>query len=248
MKAIPTAVCFCFVWAMHCSAQGQQTASRYQLGIMAGGMVYQGDLANGVQGSLRTTRPAFSLWASRRFTPSWTARLALTAGSLLGDEALFESPDFRKERALAFQTPVVELSPQIVFTPFGGLMERSRVSTYLTAGISLAWVNVQRDWSRFNAAYFSETENLPARIAEDMAQRPPSFVPAIPVGVGIRYKMNNRFNIHSEFTYRQTFTDYLDGFKLAGNPALRDHYYSVMVGLSYNLGQRNPLDCPPVKD
>jgi hypothetical protein len=248
MKAIPTAICFCFFGAVINPTSGQPSSQKYALGIMAGGMVYQGDLANGVQGSMRTTRPAFSLWASRRFTPSWTARLALTAGSLRADEALFESPAFRKERALAFQTPVVELSPHIVFTPFGGLMERSRISTYLTAGVSLAWVNVQRDFSRFNAAYFSETENLPARIAEDMAQSPPSFVPAIPLGVGMRYGLNNRFNIHAEFTYRQTFTDYLDGFRVAGNPALRDHYYSVMVGLSYNLGQRNPLDCPPVKD
>jgi hypothetical protein len=77
---------------------------------------------------------------------------------LRADEALFETQAYLKERALAFRTPVVELSPQVVFTPFGGLTEQARVSTCLTAGISMSWLNVQSDWSGFDAAYFSETE------------------------------------------------------------------------------------------
>ncbi|RYZ83409.1 MAG: hypothetical protein EOP04_20020, partial [Proteobacteria bacterium] len=33
---------------------------------------------------------------------------------------------------------------------------------------------------------------------------------AIPVGIGVRYKLNSRFDISAEFGFRKTFTDYLD--------------------------------------
>jgi hypothetical protein len=247
MKAIPATICLILITAMPSCSFAQVSASRYSIGLMGGAFAYQGDLADGAQGSLRTSRPGLTVWGARRFGPGFSVRLGLSLASLRGDETLYQTPAYRKERALAFQSPLIELSPQILFTPFGGLQQRSRVSTYLIAGLSLVWMNVQRDASRFNAAYFSEAENLPTRLATDLSRNPPQVVPAIPLGAGIRYQLGERFNLHTEFLWRYTFSDYLDGFSAAANPSQRDHYYSIMAGVSFRFGRVNNLDCPPIR-
>ncbi|MGL4992810.1 MAG: DUF6089 family protein [Bacteroidales bacterium] len=72
----------------------------------------------------------------------------------------------------------------------------------------------------------------------------------IPIGVGLKYKVNNRINIGTEFTMRWTSTDKLDGIS---NPTKgtktwyknNDWYSICKLYLSFDFGRRK-CDCPRI--
>jgi opacity protein-like surface antigen len=229
------------------TAQTQKKSSNYEVGAALGAFVYQGDLAQGRYGSWRTAKPGIILHGSRKLNSTLAVRLNATLASLKGDEAKFNTPAYRKQRSFNFSTPLIELSPQIVWSPWGWDEVGARISPYAFAGVSLAYLRVRRDYSGFNASHFTLEENLPARIAQDMQRRTPTLLPAIPFGAGVRYAVSPSIVINGEFNYRHTFSDYIDGFSIAANPKLKDHYYSVSAGVIYRFGKKNAWDCPPVK-
>jgi len=98
---------------------------------------------------------------------------------------------------------------------------------------------------------------------ETMAQRDPSqptvggapFSPALVLGVGAAFKLNNKFNIAVEDKFSQTRANLIGGLRYqeAPAPVLVSHWDSynfLSVGLNYNIGKKaveplwwlNPLD------
>lgn len=57
------------------------------------------------------------------------------------------------------------------------------------------------------------------------------IAPIIPMGAGIRFKINYLMNIALEGVYRMTFTDYLDDVSKRGNPDKNDGYLIVNLKL-----------------
>ena len=225
------------------TADAQKKSSKYEVGAAIGAIVYQGDLAQGRFGSWRTVKPGIILHGSRKINSTMAVRLNFSLASLKGDDAKFNTPAYRQQRNFNFRTPLIELSPQIVWSPWGWDEVGARISPYAFAGVSLAYMRIRRDWSRFNPAHFGLEEDLPARIAQDMQHRTPALLPAIPVGAGIRYAVSPSIVLNGEVNYRHTFSDYIDGFSRAANPRLNDHYYSVSVGAIYRFGKKNAWDC-----
>lgn len=68
---------------------------------------------------------------------------------------------------------------------------------------------------------------------------------AIPLGVGVKVKLNRRLNFNAEFTMTKTFTDRLDSEELSDPYQIKssffkntDWYSTLTVGLSYEFGPR----------
>jgi hypothetical protein len=219
----------------------QQTDAKYSFGFNAGVYVYQGDLTPERFGSYRTMKPGISLWASKAIVNNISIRGNISIASLKGDESKYDNPDWRKQRNLKFTTPLKEFSLQAVWDVQSII---PRVSTYLFAGIGYSFLNIHRDYSGFNAVYFSNQKNVIDGLATDVATKPPRGIPVVPVGAGVRYSLNNNFSIHAETAYSLTSTDYLDGFSKVANPDRFDHYQSISVGLMYSLAKMKNLDCP----
>lgn len=71
----------------------------------------------------------------------------------------------------------------------------------------------------------------------------------IPIGVGLRYKLSNHFDITASATYYLTMTDYLDGLKgkkglLNGN----DEFIYTSLGFQWNIGMGSPKAGPSIYD
>jgi Domain of unknown function (DUF6089) len=230
------------------SASAQKKSSNYEMGAAIGAFIYQGDLTPQRFGSFKTIRPGLMLHGTRIINNSLAARVNLSFASLRGDDAKYESPAFRRQRNFNFSTPLIEVSPQLVWSPSGWKESGPRISPYFFAGVGLTYLSVRRDWSNFNTSHFGLEENLPARIAEDMQKRTPRLLPVIPAGAGVRYAITPSLVMNGEVNVRRTLSDYIDGFSIAANPRYRDHYYSVSVGLIYRFGKRNAWDCPPVRN
>ena len=196
-----------------------------ELGITAGGLVYQGDLSPSPLGAWKTPGPALSLQATGLRSARTALRAGLLLGRLRGDEGRYQTPDYRKERNLAFRTRVIELGVGGLWAPLGGLDGSRPLTPFVSAHAGLAWLRVRPDWSGMNGA-FAPTENsaLLPLIAADAAHRKPGLMPFASLGIGIRRPVGENLMMTVESGYRWTRSDYVDGFSQLANPDRKDQY------------------------
>ena len=225
----------------------QNNVARYEVGVAISAFIYQGDLTTHRFGSVETIRIGINLYGSKIISPSFMLRTNLAIGSLKGDDAKYNNPEFRKQRNFNFRSPVLEVAQLLVWNLFEKNYDDNGFSPYLFGGAGLSFLKIKRDWSNFNAAYFGDGSDLPNQIAIDAQHSLPKLIPVIPLGAGIRLGLTERITINAESAYRLTLTDYLDGFSKAANPDKNDHYLTISVGAIYRVGKKNRLDCPVVR-
>ena len=220
-----------------------QSGSRLEWGILPSLFIYQGDLTPSHIGSYKTMKPGITVFVSKQVWERVSLRTNLAIGSLKGDDAKWNNPAWRQERALTFKTPLIEISELAVVN----LLSNTRLQPYVFGGIGLSLLKINRDWSRFNSVFFSNDSKALAGLAEDIQQSPPKRIIVLPAGVGAEYSLSEKMSLVAETSYRITFTDYLDGFSEVANPDKKDYYFSHSIGLSYQFGgttAKGRLDCP----
>ncbi len=231
--------------ALYYQAHSQTNIPKYEFGLHLNSFIYQGDLTPERLGSFKTMRWGINLFGSRIMSPSFSLRTNLAIGGLRGDDALYDEPEYRKQRNFNFNTRVIELTQLIVWNPLRTNYRDKGFSPYLFSGIGFNFVKIKRDWSNFNGEYF-DADYL-EKFALDTAHSVPKNIPVIPIGAGFRYDISPRLAVSAEASYRLTFTDYLDGFSEAANPNRKDNYYTIGVGIIYRAGKKNMLNCPVVR-
>ncbi len=220
--------------------------SKYEIGMSAGTFIYQGDLTPSRLGSYRTLKPDLNIYVNKLINPTFSLRTNFSFGKLKGDDSKYSIPEYRQQRNFLFKAAVFEVSELIVADLLKNNMTRqqSGFSPYVFGGIGFSFLNIKRDWSRFNAEYFSGETSTIQGLAADQQHSVPKLIPVLPLGVGIRYPLSKRISITAETSYRFTFTDYLDGFSKAANDARKDSYQSHSIGLIYQFGKPSSLKCP----
>lgn len=226
-------------------AKSQTNFPKYEFGLHLNTFIYQGDLTPERLGSFKTMRWGVTLFGSKILSPSFSLRTNLAIGGLRGDDAVYDNPEYRKQRNFNFRTRVIELSQLMVWNPMNKNYSDKGFSPYLFTGVGLNSVKIKRDWSNFNAEYFDD--ELLGKLDLDIQHSVPKIIPVIPVGAGFRYDISSKLAVSAEANYRFTFTDYLDGFSEAANPNRKDNYYTIGVGLIYRAGKKNTLNCPVVR-
>jgi len=230
-------------------AAAQKEENKWQAGINGGLMIYQGDLTPSPLGSYKTVRPTAGVYISRILNPYFAIRANAAFGSLKGDEAKYNSPSWRKFRALNFSTPLTEISGLLVWNPFGNNNNELglRFTPYLMGGAGVAFLNISRDYSKMDTVVFSRSTKQRQGLGVDSVHSLPRSLFVLPIGAGVAYYLSPRFSLTFETMFRYTFTDYLDGFSYAADPEQKDFYHTHTIGLVYRFGKKNELDCPPMK-
>ena len=251
MKTFRAVVGLCLFVFTFSSAKSQSSLiPRYEIGIHAGTFIYQGDLTPNDFGAFNTMKPGFGISATRNINSRYAIRFQLLRGSLKGDDAKYENPDWRQQRNFNFKTPVTELSLQAVRNIIGLSPNEAGIinfSPYLFAGISYSFLKIKRDWSDFNYTHFAGEAAVINGLSEDIEHKLPKGVFSMPIGLGIRYGITEKISVSLEGTYRIIGNDYLDGFSRAANAEMADHYHTAMLGVIYSFGKRNKFDCPVIK-
>lgn len=238
-------ICYLFCLpAFATPAEAQLPVSKYEVGINFGTLIYQGDLTPSALGSFKTPGWALGLNGSRRLSNAFSVRADLNFGKLRGDDAKYNRPDYRQYRAFNFKSSVTELTGMLVWNAFG---THHLFSPYLFAGAGVAFLNIRRDYSNFNADYFYNEPEVSTGLDADAAHRLPGTLLIVPAGVGVRYTLTPNIALSTEAAYRFSSTDYLDGFSQSANPSKNDHYYKYSIGMQYTFGNKNRLDCPVVR-
>jgi opacity protein-like surface antigen len=177
------------------------------------------------------TRPGAYFFYRRNFSPIVSARFCLSFGNMAAKEGL--DSEIAKNRKASFSGMLTDASITFEYNFFDFILNyldrkyARKYSPYLTAGICL-----------FN---FNSTSNI-------VAQTDKSTHIGIPLGLGIKYMLNDQWNIGAELVARKTFTDKLDGIfgynyngVLASDPSDTDYYYILGFNISYTFYK---VHCP----
>ncbi|WP_224999768.1 DUF6089 family protein [Cesiribacter sp. SM1] len=209
----------------------------WMVGGSINAMNYFGDLApkNRIASTdISFTRPGIGITAERKLGTWYSFRGSFMWGRLKGDDATSElgSPEAaRHVRNLHFRNDIKELSAMMVFdlkAHSRTFITRPEFVPYLFAGIAVfhhnPWARVPEfDYVHYDVTNPSQIQDNDERYGgvspDEWVELKPlrtedknysNFAFAIPVGAGVRYKVNRYWNLAFEISYRQTFTDYVD--------------------------------------
>lgn len=237
------AACFILALATAQPASAQKiTKPKYELGGRLSALIYQGDLSPSPMGSYKSPGLGGGIFATRIIDWNWAFRMSIDYGNLKGNDSLYATPSWRRERNFSFHTSFTEIAAQFVFT-LGDNYQADRLQTYVFAGAGMSFLKVRRGYNGFNSAYFIAADWNVKGLRQDSMTQLPTHCFIFPVGAGLRFGIGDYMSFFAEGTYRLMSTDYLDGFSKAANPGQLDHYTNLSVGLIYRFGD-NYINCP----
>lgn len=222
-----------------------------EFGFGLGTSTYFGELA-GYRTPIKSlfTLPRWNLGLSytRHFTPRVAARASFTYARITGDDYKFAESNPTKfpaqfTRNLHFRNDLKEFALVGIYQ----LVEdgrnsnrRAQLTPYIFGGLALLAHSPEarnpadsanRQWVKLQPLG-TEGQGQPGY------PKPYSLVTlAIPVGIGVRYKLNENFNLAAEIGFRYTFTDYLDdiGGRYPTDPNLLTGQAAVFSNRSLEL-------------
>ena len=181
-------------------------AAQIEVGLMAGISTYQGDLSpSNLKTSFSAPHAAIGIFVRKNINYFLTGRVSINYGTVSGDDA-----KEGRNRNLSFRSDLLEFSLTgewniLGFQPYA--LERV-FTPYLFGGVAFFHYNPR-------AKYEGEWVELQPLGTE--GQGLPDFDPkyklidfAIPFGIGVKYAINDTWNVGLEFGLRKTFTDHLD--------------------------------------
>ncbi|AYB30604.1 hypothetical protein D4L85_08450 [Chryseolinea soli] len=209
------------------------------IGFSVSALNYYGDLAprpSKFSTDISFTKPALAFSFSHRFGPRYTLTAAFMYGTLKGSDA--ESADkndtgngvFRYQRNLSFRNRIKEFSVIGTFDLFPNsatYISRVKWTPYAFVGVAVFLHNPQAQAPAVDpqgnplpeAGKWVDlqplgTEGQYATLQEGDANygiKPYKKIqPAIPFGIGARFRLNEVMDLAAEIGFRYTFTDYLD--------------------------------------
>ncbi|MBC7893708.1 MAG: outer membrane beta-barrel protein [Sphingobacteriaceae bacterium] len=192
------------------------------VGFGIGTSHYYGDLApyrNVLSSTVNTLRWNVTGNYIRHFTPRLSARIGLTIARLGADDIKFEgNRNYQTQfiRNLHFRNDVKELSVvgMYNFVPTDrNYSRRPKVQPYAFAGLVIFAHNPKAKTPDFGDGQ----EWIALQPIGTEGQGQPGYAQAyslvqvgVPLGLGIRYKINQRWDVSAEAGLRVTFTKYLD--------------------------------------
>lgn len=198
-----------------------------EVGFGLGSSTYFGELAgyrHPIKSLFTLPRWNVGLMYTRHFTPRVAARASLTYARITGDDYKYakDSPlNYPSQfiRNQHFRNDLKEFALEGIYQ----LVEdgrnpdrRAQLTPYIFGGLALVAHSPEaRDVATADGGISKEWVKLQPLGTEGQGQpgygKPYSLVTlAIPVGIGVRYKLNESFNLAAEIGFRYTFTDYLD--------------------------------------
>lgn len=207
-----------FIPALLCNLSAQERFNPVELkgefGLTVGAAHYFGDL--NTRASINRPKLAVGAFYRKQFNNYLAARLAVHFAQL-GYSDTYSKNQYQKQRNLSFNSDIFEiaLSGDFNFFRYQPGDPAHGFTPYVTLGIGMFSYNPYAYLS--GKKYFlrplgTEGQNIPYVDPATGATRKPygSMAMCVPIGMGIKYNINDRFNLSVQIAHRLTFTDYLD--------------------------------------
>jgi len=179
-----------------------------EVGLILGTTGYTGDITPSNNyfstGKRHASLGVFLRKDLNRFT---AVRGTFTYGKYSGDDANSKIEGIQN-RNLSFQSNLLELSLVGEINPFGTNSTGEKIQPYLFGGIAVFHFNPETNYN----GQLVELQPLGTEgQGMDDFDKPYKLTQiSIPLGVGVKYQINDRINLGVDFGVRKTFTDYLD--------------------------------------
>ncbi len=181
-----------------------------EIGIGIGAGHYFGDL--NTRAWVNRPKPAATIFFRKNFGNYIAARLSATYASLGYSDIYNTHNEYMYRRNLSFNTNVWEMSLQGDFNFFRFMPGEpgNEFTPYITLGVGAFSYN-PFTYLRGEKVYLRElgTEGQGSAAYPDRKQYKPMAL-CVPIGAGVKFAINERFNIGFELLHRLTSTDYLD--------------------------------------
>jgi opacity protein-like surface antigen len=191
-------------------AQYESIVQQGEIGLSLGAGHYFGDL--NTQARINRPKLAVGAFFRKQFGNYVGMRVSAHYTQLGYSDVYTTDNDYQRRRNLSFNSNIFELAVQGDFNFFKFLPgdPYHSFTPYVTIGAGVfsydpyAYLNKQKIYLRSLA---TEGQGL-----ADYPDRKPynTMAFAFPLGVGVKYAINDRINIGAEITHRFTTTDYLD--------------------------------------
>ena len=181
----------------------------FAVGVDAGVSNYEGDLDDSFNPQF--LKFAYGFHALYLFSDHFNLRISAFRGALEADDN-YQTDQSLRNRNLSFYSPITEGSLTLIVKPFrkkGNEFSRHLITPYFFGGIGVFKFNPQADYNGNTYDLHSlgtEGQNLgsPYPVIYKLTNL------SVPMGAGILYRLNYRWDLGLECGIRKTFTDYLD--------------------------------------
>jgi len=214
---------------------------RYEAVFGVGFLNYFGDIGGAATSdnwfgikdlSIKHTRPSLYLGARYKIRENMGLKLNFMYGYLAGDDEGSKNSD----RGFQFTSSVFEPSLQYefsiiseekrykssaLFNKSGMVNNYSQINLYLYAGIGGVFYNPKVNDALENASAYDPNH--------------PKAGIVMPVGIGLKYVVNQNWSVGGEFGVRFTTTDYLDGYSNPKFSKANDLYYFGFINGIYRI-------------
>jgi hypothetical protein len=203
-------VCLLVSTVIFTNAQYESIVQQGEIGLSLGASHYFGDL--NTQARLNRPKIAVGAFFRKQFGNYVGMRVSAHYTQLGYSDIYSTDNDYQRRRNLSFNSNIFELAVQGDFNFFKFLPgdPYHAFTPYVTLGAGVfsydpyAYLNKQKIFLR---SLGTEGQGL----AEYPDRKPYNTMAfAFPLGVGVKYAINDRINVGAEVTHRFTTTDYLD--------------------------------------
>jgi OmpA-OmpF porin, OOP family len=207
-------------------------AQKWSYSAQIGTTVYLGDVSEKIAWQPNVNRTVLGASLSYEALDFLNIRLNAIGGRLSGRDGENTEIEWRKLRAFSFQTPFVEASIMTEFDAlkaiFGDITTKNnRLTTHLLLGVGVSHIAPKVNFNEPNP--ISELTYLDKQAVYSRNQI------VVPLGIAVKWQLNQTSTFRFESTVRKTFSDYFDGISKTGNPRYNDFYATVMVGWERKL-------------
>lgn len=180
---------------------------RLHVTLFGGLSNYSGDL-QAHQFTLQQSNFAFGAGLKYDITPNIGVRFAMNHGTIEADDKKNSDPLFQA-RNLSFISKITEGSLLLEYTVLN--MEEKRISPFIYSGITVYHFNPYAYDSSGNKIYLKPLSTEGEGLAQYPDRKPYKLTQlAIPVGVGVKFRITPNTVLAYEISLRKTFTDHLD--------------------------------------
>ncbi|MFY0598586.1 MAG: outer membrane beta-barrel protein [Cyclobacteriaceae bacterium] len=180
-----------------------QLSDRYfSVQVGSGTSTYYGDLKH--TNNIRRSFSNLNLGVEARLLSKISARVQATYFDISGSDATAKDSTLEQQRNLSFYSKNWEINFNGVFylnEYRGNYYSRLNIEPYLFAGIGATFFNPKTKIAEKTIS-LSDFKNEGKKYS--------TVALALPVGMGLKFKLNTFMNFNLEASYRFTFTDYLD--------------------------------------
>jgi hypothetical protein len=192
------------------------SAQKYQLAVFTGIANYQGDLKP-VVFTFAQARPAVQIAGKIALSKHWILRAGYTQAGIYADDKFNRT--YLQPRNLNFRTNLSEVHAGLEYNFFD--LEQRRFTPYIFIGAGIYQYNPYT-YDNGEKVYLqpmgTEGQGL-TQYPERKFYRLQQY--CIPIGYGVKYKINCMLAVSVEFSQRKLFTDYFDDVSSSyADPAL----------------------------